>query len=266
VNALIESYATFARAGGLAANTIADRCAAVDRCLRTVGDPLEVDRSDLVEWLADPGWKAWTRATYRQHITAFFAWLVEFGHRADNPAAALRRPRVPKGLPKPVTDAVLADAIARSDEPWRSIIMLAAYAGLRASEIAQLHARDVAEDVITIRRSKGGGSAQVPTHPRLWAHLAGVPDGPVVRDRAGRPVTGKWISAHARHHFDALGLPEVHIHRFRHWFGTTVQRGQGDIRVTQECMRHANVSSTMIYTEVASAAKVSAIGGLPWGA
>ena len=66
----------------------------------------------------------------------------------------------------------------------------------------------------------------------------------------------------ARKAFDALGMTDVTMHRMRHWFGTMIQREFGDLRVTQECLRHANVSSTQIYTQVSDQQRVRAIDTL----
>lgn len=262
VRTLLDEHTRYLTAGSAAERTIGCRLVVLTACLAAVGDPLVVDRAALVGWLATPGWSPWTRATYRGHLRGFFGWLCEFGHRDDDPAAKLRRPRVPAGVPRPVTDAELVLVLARVPAWFRPLVILCAFAGLRVSEAARLCREDITAETLTVRAGKGGKSAVVPTHPRIWALVADLPPGPVLRGRYGQALTGKYLSSAAREVFDRLGLDAVHCHRFRHWFGTSVQANQGDIRVTQELMRHASIASTAIYTQVATAAKVAAIAGL----
>ncbi len=259
VGPLLDEFTVYARAAGHTGATIAGRRKVIRQIVADLGDPLMVTAPALTNWFGHEGWTPWTRSTYRNAARSFFGFLVEYGHRVDNPAGRLRRPRMPASLPKPVSDAELAFLLDVSPEPWRTIVMLGAYAGLRVGEIAALRREDVSAETILIRRSKGGDPALVPTHPKLWAQLRDRGPGPVVRTPRGRTLTGKSISSRQRAYFDSIRLRAVHMHRLRHWFGTAVQRQQGDIRLTQELMRHRSITSTMIYTEVTVAAKVSAI-------
>lgn len=259
---LLDEFAGYARAAGHTDATIDRRRRVIGQIIADLGDPLTISGPALTTWFGRDGWSPWTRATYRNAARSFFAFLVEYGHRGDDPAARLRRPRVPAGVPNPVSDAELAYLLAVSPEPWRTIIILGAYAGLRVAEIAALERADVTAETILVRRGKGGEAALVPCHPRIWAHLHGRGPGPVVRTPHGRTMTAASISSRQRAYFDSVGLPDVHLHRLRHWFGTAVQRGQGDIRVTQELMRHRSIASTVIYTRVTTAAKVAAIMAL----
>lgn len=259
---LLDEFAAWSRAAGHSSRTIDDRSRTIRQITAELGDLRSVAAQALTGWLGRDGLKPWTRATYRNTVRAFFTFMAEYGHRTDNPAARLRRPRVPASLPNPVTDAELAFLLACSPEPWRTIILLGAYAGLRVSEIAGLDRVDITEETILIRRGKGGTPALVPTHPRIWAHVKDRPSGPVVRTPRGQTLTGQSMTCRAREYFDSVGLPDVHLHMLRHWFGSSVQRRQGDIRVTQELMRHASIASTVIYTQVTTAAKVSAIMAL----
>jgi len=55
----------------------------------------------------------------------------------------------------------------------------------------------------------------------------------------------------------------VHLHRFRHWFGTTlVDRGVG-IEVVKELMGHARLETTLGYVRSSTARRAAAIGALP---
>jgi hypothetical protein len=106
---------------------------------------------------------------------------------------------------------------------------------------------------------QGSGSRVRPTSP-VMARL-GDP-----RPRTpphGRAVTGRWLSVRMRIALDRAALHGVHLHRYRHWYGTAVQEATGDLRVTQECLRHRHVGSTAGYTMVTSARRAAAVAALP---
>jgi hypothetical protein len=76
-------------------------------------------------------------------------------------------------------------------------------------------------------------------------------------------IVSDLISVHARKKLDKIGLYDVHMHRLRHRYGTLIQDMQGDIRVTQVCLRHRRVTSTEGYTKVSDAKRVVAVAALP---
>ena len=165
-------------------------------------------------------------------------------------------------LPRPVTDAQLAKLLT-APEPLRTAFVLAAYAGLRRAEIARSRREHVTQDVLVVPVAKGGDAQALPTHPIVWAHVQHLPAGPLVADRDGSPLTLMALSKRVDYWTLRNGLHHVTLHRLRHWYGSTIQRLYGDIRVTQELLRHASVATTQIYTAVASTAKRAAIGQLP---
>lgn len=215
----------------------------------------------LEAWLASPGWSRWTLFTYTGHVIGFYRWATENAHLDGNPAATIKRPKAPKCRPRPVQDDTLALALA-CPEPLRTAVMLAALAGMRRSEIARAKREHITEEAVLIPISKGGDWGEVPTHPDLWTFIKDRPPGRLILDLDGHPVTGPWLGRLAYKRFHSMGMPEVTMHKFRHWYGTMIQRTWGDLRVTQECLRHANVSSTQIYTQVSTEQRVRAVGSL----
>lgn len=259
---LIDLHLDHLRAGGYADRTVECRRVILRRLHYDLPFGLAYAAPEQLEaWLAHPGWSRGTRLTYTKHIREFYKWAA--ADLGNDPAVGLKRPKAPKLLPKPVTDAELARALAESAEPWYTVIVLAAYAGLRASEAAAARREHVDPQWVLVPVGKGGDPGTVPTHPLLWEVVRDRPAGPLALREDGRPVTGRWLSANARAHFDALGMQDVHLHRFRHWFGTSIQARGGDIRVTQECLRHASISSTQGYTMVTGQQRASAVMGLP---
>ena len=261
---LIDAHLAHLRAQGLSERTVGAR----EEILRRLHAHLPYGlayaaTSELNAWLGQDGWSRWTRATYAMHVRGFYRWATTAAGALDgDPTVDMARPRNPKCLPNPVTDDEVTDALTRSGEPWRTAILFAVCAGLRVSEMARLRRRDVTADVIRLV-GKGGDPEMIDMHPVLWDHIGARSSGPLLTDRAGAPVTGKWISANARHHFNSLGMPDVHMHRFRHWYATALMDSGQSMRTVQEAMRHESVISTQVYTKVRSGQRRLAIRSLP---
>ncbi|AYF31462.1 hypothetical protein CSH63_29255 [Micromonospora tulbaghiae] len=253
---ILDEHVTALRAAGRSPRTIEAREQVIRQLGRTAGDPCRLTTRDLQVWLATPGWSAWTLATYQMHVRGFYGWLAAAGHRADDPTAALLRTRTPQDTPKPVTDAELAHALAVGREPWLTAVLLAAYAGLRCGDIAALTRADVTERTITIRRGKGGKDAVLPCHPKIWEAVAERGPGPLV------PVGRRYLSNRAAAYFTSIGLPGVHMHRFRHYYATALLRRGVNIRVVQRLMRHSSLATTAKYLAVDDAEAFAAVNEL----
>lgn len=249
----IDAHVIHLRAAGRSIRTITARQKILRRADATLPHGLIEAATDEIErWLATPGWSRWTLCTYYMHLSRFFQWaaagrepMISF-----NPMIDIPRPRAPKSMPHPVTDGQLARALRQANARRRLTILLAAYAGLRASEIARLDRRDVSHRLITVRDGKGGKDAVVPTHSAIWAAVEQLPNGPVVRSNNGKPVDGHWLAVDARRYFDSLDMPDVHLQRFRHWFVTAAHAVEEDVFVTQRLARHEDPRTTSGYALV----------------
>jgi site-specific recombinase XerD len=219
----------------------------------------------LEAWLAglvERGCSRWTLTIYRYHVRMFYQWAHEAGFLPGNPSASLPKLRAPQSIPDPITEAELELCLTLA-EPFRTACILAAFAGLRRAEIAKCRREHITAEALMIPSGKGDVPGVVPTHPFVWEHVANRGPGHLILDRGGRPVRPHWLSVEMRGAFDALGLPDVHLHRLRHRYGTVIQAQTGDIRVTQECLRHASISSTQGYTLVTDERRTSAVNALP---
>lgn len=258
---LIDTHLAFLRAGGRTSKTVEDRETVLHRLDRELPSGLaKATTDDLVIWLGRAGWAAKTRRTYWEHAAGFCRWRAARSGE-PNPMADLQRPSVHRGLPRPVTDDQLRHALDRAVQPWRTAVILAAWVGMRAGEIARADRADVTEDRAVIA-GKGGRSRAVPTHPDVWLEVADSPDGPLILWRGG-PVTPGWLSRSCSRYLTRIGLPDVTLHRFRHWFGTHIQAGYRDLRVTQELLGHASPSTTAGYAEVTDGQRRLAVNTLP---
>jgi integrase/recombinase XerC len=262
---LIDAHVAHLRAGGYAARTIRDRGELLARMDDQLPEGLyQATTDELEQWLADPTWSQWTRVTYHSHVRGFFRWACagDDPHLDWDPSAALARPRNPARVPHPITEEELNAALSRSDRRWRLVITLAGFAGLRAGEISRLRREDVTAEAIRVVKGKGGRDAVLPTHPAIWALVARLPAGLLVRTRTGKEFTDDQLSVMARHHFDSIDMPEVHLHRLRHRFATQLIRSGADIRTVQELMRHSSLATTAGYIAVTDEQRVRAVAGL----
>lgn len=262
---LIDAHVAHLRAGGYAVRTITDRYELLSRMDDQLPEGLcEASTDELEQWLSDPTWSQWTRVTYHSHVRGFFRWACagDDPYLDWDPSADLARPRNPNRVPHPVTEEELNAALSRSDRRWRLVVLLAAFAGLRAGEISRLRREDVTAEQIRVVKGKGGRDAVLPTHPSIWALVARMPAGLLVRTRTGREFTGDQLSVMARHHFNSIDMPEVHLHRLRHRFATELIRSGADIRTVQELMRHSSLATTAGYIQVTDQQRVLAITSL----
>jgi integrase/recombinase XerC len=221
---------------------------------------------ELAAALARPDrWSPQTRASYTGDVRAFFRWACDpLDPRLDfDPAVYLKQPKVPRRLPRPVSDEELTTILTRADEPFRFWSKLAAYAGLRCCEIAGLDKDHITAKRITVL-GKGAKAATVPTHSLIWEAVQELPPGPVAAGKRRERLTSKDVSSRASAHFQDLGLVgRVTMHRLRHWYGTMAQEVYGDLRVTQELLRHASPATTAVYTLVTDARRADAVALLP---
>lgn len=268
---LIDLHLEDCRAGDMSPHTLAKR----ENVLRRLHDALPAGvayaaTEHLTHFMAIAGWSRATRCTYDNHVRQFYAWATAAGYLDGDPSIGMRRPKPARHVPNPASDDDLAAAL-QAASPLDTVVLLAAYQGLRVSEIARCRREHLTEKTLRVPIGKGGDPDTVPTHPLVWEllrdHPAGTRADPTaglfVVDRHGGPVTGHWITQLARRRFDRIGLDHLHVHMFRHWGGTTVQRAQGNIRVTQKFLRHKRVTSTEGYTFVSDDEVASAVTALP---
>lgn len=259
---LIEKHLAFMRAASQSPRTVQSRKEILRRLHNDLPFGLAYAATEELDgWLGSPGWSRWTRCTYAMHIRAFYRWATAAGVLDGDPSVDMARPKIPRCLPRPVTEQELQLALERSAEPWTTIILLASGAGLRASEIAGLDRGDITDEDIRVI-GKGDVERIVPCHPSIWEHVKDRPRGPLITVD-GQPISGRWISAHATHHFNRIKMRGVHMHRFRHYFATALLELGHDLRTIQELLGHASVTSTQIYTLVRSGQRRLAIRTLP---
>ncbi|MFG1479695.1 tyrosine recombinase XerC [Xanthobacter sp. V4C-4] len=211
---------------------------------------------------------------------SFARHLEREGQGKVGALTAVRAPKVPKSLPKPVSvDAAraLADPATRAGdtrEPWilardAAVIALLYGAGLRISEALGLTAGMVTAgtDQITVT-GKGSKTRMVPLIAPVAAAIAEykslcphvlAPDRLLFRGTRGGPLSPRVVQLAVERMRGALGLPDSATpHALRHSFATHLLSRGGDLRAIQELLGHASLSTTQIYTEVDASALMAA--------
>lgn len=254
---LIEDYLSHLRSLSASPRTTGERRKILTRMDAELPMGLDVACEDeLRAWLWQEGWTPGTRETYHSAMVGFFRWAVKLGEIDFDPSAEIAKPKVPRRLPRPVTDEQLVRLLA-APEPYRLWVQIAAYAGARCIEISRLHREHITQDGVRLH-GKNNKLRHVPTHPVVWEAVKDLPGGPLTEHDE------RHISMRSAIYFRrSMHMPGVSLHRCRHWFGTQVQRRHKDLRVTQELMGHADPSTTAGYALVADEDKATAIALLP---
>ena len=257
---------------GAAANTIAAYRS--DLTLASValdGGLVAADAARLQALAKD--WRALARTTVARKSAAlrrFYAFLMDEGHRADDPGKALPRPGTARALPKVLShadvDRLFAAIAERSAgaQPLPGDLRLAALvellygSGLRATELVSLPRNAIHPDrPYLILKGKGGRERLVPISDRARAAVAAW-RAHVAADRAWLFPSGKGHLSRIRLYqlMKALaadaGIPpdRVSPHVLRHAFATHLLAGGADLRALQNMLGHADIATTEIYTHV----------------
>lgn len=199
-----------------------------------------------------PRWAQATRAQYRARLRGFFEWAVSAGELDFDPTFGLPSPRMPQGRPNPVDEHALFAALDAATGWLRLAVVLAGWAGLRCCEIALLRGDDVTDELLVVRRGKGGKAREHPTHPRVWSAVADLPPGNLMESTGGR-ADADWVSRSSRYRLSKLGIvTSGGLHRLRHSYATRLLAAGANIREVQELLGHDDLASTQIYTDVSA--------------
>lgn len=270
---LIEAFlAMLAAETGAARNTLSAYRSDLALASEFLGEQLATAGAVEITRLSTE-WQDLARASIARKsasLRRFYGFLVDEGHRGDDPSHALPRPGSARRLPKTLDHAdidrlfaVLADRIERlarrpADLRLSALVELLYGSGLRATELVSLDLRAIAPDrPFTILKGKGGRERLVPVSERGRAAVAAWIE---VRAEAG-----PWLFPSGKAHLSRVrlfqllrelgteaGIPPERIspHVLRHAFATHLLAGGADLRALQTMLGHADIATTEIYTHV----------------
>ena len=249
---------------------------------KTPQDAATGDIRAYLSLLAKRGLKPASSARKLSSIRQFHRFLVADGRRSDDPALIVEAPRRGRRLPKTLSAAEVDHLLAVSKEglddearpaPERlralrtaCLLELLYATGLRVSELVSLPSSAAQTTAPFIHvRGKGGRERLVPLPSEArrtiaayrafqkktdtgaavghWLFPADSASGHLTRQAFGRDL--KTCAAAA-----GIGAARVSPHVLRHAFASHLLQNGADLRVVQELLGHADISTTQIYTHV----------------
>lgn len=204
------------------------------------------------------GCSARTRAARLAALRSLYDWLQLEKEFPSNPARRIEHPKIPQRLPRALSEDDVRRLIEAAPNPRDRCVLEVLYsAGLRISELAAIRCEDVDWQGRTIRvNGKGDKQRVVPfgksALAALEAHLGDRRTGYVFPGQKQR-ASSQTLKRAVRLAGLRAGLGRVHPHMLRHSCATHLLDHGADLRVIQELLGHASLSSTQIYTHVSMA-------------
>ncbi|QFT66747.1 Tyrosine recombinase XerD [Labrenzia sp. THAF35] len=239
---------------------------------------------DISAYLGDLNRRGFAETSQARRLSAlkqFYKFLYAEGSREDDPTRTLSAPKKRASLPKVLSmedvDRLIETARAETEKPQKSaavrlrtqrmytLIEVLYATGLRVSELVALPVTAALRDARLIEiRGKGGKERLVPLSR---AAQAAMKDYVGLRAAEGAYEKSPWLfpshgdSGHlTRQHFArdlkdlavAAGLDagKISPHVLRHAFASHLLQNGADLRVVQQLLGHADISTTQIYTHV----------------
>lgn len=202
-------------------------------------------------------------------VRSFFKYLMKERLLAVNPSRPLRTPKIPKRLPKVISeeqagtliDGVGADTLDRPFPKRDLAIFEILYGcGLRVSELCGMNLEDIDRTERWVRvRGKGKKERQVPYGSKaataLDAYLAirhaQALEKAVFTSSRGARINDRVVRGVVKFYSRMLsGDDSLHPHSLRHAYATHLLNDGADLRAIQELLGHARLTTTQTYTQV----------------
>jgi integrase/recombinase XerD len=237
------------------------------------GGILKANRGDIIEYLAfcrKSGLSYRTTSRYLSAMRAFYRFLIDEGIIKADPTVHIATPKAVLNLPEYLTLEEVEKLLSMPDESSplglrdRTMLELMYSSGLRVSELVELRmgSLDLQERCILVY-GKGKKERVVPFGERAEELLRRYLDwgrGEILKNKnseyiflnargeqLGRKGLWKIIKNYAR--FSGI-RKNIKPHILRHSFATHLIQNGADLRVVQELLGHADISTTQIYTHL----------------
>ena len=213
-----------------------------------------------------------TQNTRLRSVKGWFRWLARQNHLLHNPASELILPRLENRLPKYILNAEEAETVLQQPDVHtieglrdRAILETFYATGMRRMEVAQLKLYDIDRErgTVMIRQGKGKKDRHIPMGERALAWiakyvnearaelLAAADDGTVFLDSMGAPFDRMYLTSVVRGYIRKAKIGKAGgCHLFRHTVATLMLENGADIRIIQELLGHAKLTTTELYTRV----------------
>ncbi len=238
-------------------------------------DLLEADAADVQRHLAwqvgHRGSKPRTTGRLVSSMKRLYRFAVAEGLRADDPTVHLDAPKLPRSLPKSISEAEVEALLTAPDVATplglrdRAMIETLYASGLRVSELTTLKTVQVSLDMGVVRvLGKGSKERLTPLGEEAvaWiqryqreareALLGARKSDALFLTARGAPMTRQGFWKLVQRYASVSGIGKhISPHTLRHAFATHLINHGADLRVVQMLLGHADISTTQIYTHVA---------------
>lgn len=258
---------------GLSSNTVAAYRRDLGEYAALVGDrrstPTEVDR--YIEDLRDRGMAPSTVARKLAAVRGLHRFLVIEGRAEDDPTRLAETPRLGSTLPKAldVEDTIrlveAPDASTPLGRRDRALLEFMYASGVRVAEACGLDLIAVdfdAQSAMVLGKGRKERFVPIGGHAiaaieaylpdRLMLRRPGDDDGALFLNARGGRLSRQGVWGIVKKQAAAAGIPmdKVSPHVLRHSAATHMVEGGADLRVVQEMLGHATISTTQVYTKM----------------
>ena len=233
----------------------------------------EVSRAQVLDFLAfrsSGGKSARTGARTLSTLKTFYGQRVAYAQQAKNPTSLVSGPKLPRSLPKALSEREIVDLIAAPDISMpaglrdKAMIELMYATGLRVTELVTLKGEQInlRQGVLRVM-GKGAKERLVPMgeHAVEWierylaearAELApGTKSAALFVTARGEAMTRQAFWYLLKRYALRAGVRSLSPHVLRHSFATHLLNHGADLRVVQLLLGHVDLSTTQIYTYIA---------------
>ncbi|MDR1389611.1 MAG: tyrosine-type recombinase/integrase [Treponema sp.] len=204
-------------------------------------------------------------------LRGFYRYLIRMGGRKDDPAAAISNLKTPKTLPAFLWEgemSAFAELPQKEGILWplrdKALILVMYSGGLRISELVSLSIKNLETDLSGGRVIGKGDKERLIffsdeaaaalgeyMYSRAERICAEKPTDKVFISRRGAPISIPGVRWIIGRYGDLSGLGKhIHPHALRHSFATHLVNSGCDVRLVQELLGHASISTTQRYTHV----------------
>lgn len=235
----------------------------------SLSDWKEIEQQHIVDFLINKqaaGYADSSRSRALIALKVFFRFLKREGERASNPAVLLQSPKIWQLIPDVLSLEEMEQLLQQPKADTyqgardRAILEVLYASGLRVSELCQLKIRDVDDHYVRVK-GKGGKERLVPIGQQaikaVDCYLSfregkeGDREEPLFISLKEKQLDRMTVWRLVKKYALEAGIKKrIYPHTFRHSFATHLLDHGADLRVIQELLGHASITSTERYTHV----------------
>jgi site-specific recombinase XerD len=276
----LAEFSGFLLSEGLADGSIAEYSRILQQFLRDCPNPLSASTADIVRFLSKHFWSPATTQLVLATLKRFFRFLFVEGFRSDDPTAFLQPPKVPKPLPRYLSQTEVAQLLDRLTEVWvygrkrkhrqfrltirdAAILELLYATGMRVGELVKLKVSDLDLDAQTVRVNGKGDKERICFFGRVakerlmawlderqrWLQVKNaVSDWLFIGKRSPlRPLRRETVIRLVNRYSMATISKRISPHWLRHSFAAHLLEGGANIIAIGELLGHSRLTTTERY-------------------